>query len=85
MNVPNKNTNDKCPKCASEMIKHPSLLSMPLTSMNHSNAEGMKTTKIEDQEANFIFKFNSCKKCGFSEFYLNHSSTKVSDNSIAGF
>ena len=56
-------TNSKCPKCSGAMIKHPSLLSMPLT----SSAEGKA---IEDQDADFIFKFTSCRICGYSEFYL---------------
>ena len=36
---------------------------MPLT----SSAEGKA---IEDQDADFIFKFISCRICGYSEFYL---------------
>jgi predicted nucleic-acid-binding Zn-ribbon protein len=56
-------TDSKCPKCSGAMIEHPSLLSMPLT----SSAEGKA---IEDQDADFIFKFISCRICGYSEFYL---------------
>jgi hypothetical protein len=25
---------------------------------------------IEDQDADFVFKFISCRNCGYSEFYL---------------
>lgn len=53
----------KCPKCSGPMIEHPSLLSIPLTSI----AEGKA---IEDQDADFVFKFISCRICGYSEFYL---------------
>jgi predicted Zn-ribbon and HTH transcriptional regulator len=31
-NDSSNNTNSKCPKCSSNMVQHPSLLSMPLTS-----------------------------------------------------
>ena len=59
----------KCPKCISgDMIEHPSFLSIPITSPSKI-AEKSKTA-IEDQDANFVFKFVSCRKCGFSEFYL---------------
>ena len=59
----------KCPKCMSgDMIEHPSFLSIPITSPSKI-AEKSKTA-IEDQDANFVFKFVSCRKCGFSEFYL---------------
>jgi predicted nucleic-acid-binding Zn-ribbon protein len=70
------NNNRKCPKCSSDMIQHPSMLSMPLTSQGPQS----KTTKknrnmnIEDQDANFIFRFHSCSKCGYSEFYLTNKS-----------
>jgi predicted nucleic-acid-binding Zn-ribbon protein len=57
----------KCPKCLSgDIIEHPSFLSVPLTSRSKI-AEKAKTA-IEDQDADF--KFNSCKNCGYSEFYL---------------
>jgi hypothetical protein len=49
-----------------DMIEHPSLLSMPLTSRD---ADKSKVT-IEDQDADFVFKFISCRNCGYSEFYL---------------
>jgi predicted nucleic-acid-binding Zn-ribbon protein len=65
--------NDKCPKCHSDMIKHPSLFSMPLSSLPKTNADNDSQntkTPIEDQEAKFIFEFNSCRQCGYSEFYL---------------
>ena len=69
----------KCPKCSSDMmIQHPSLLSMPLSSLPNYT-DNMRKVNIEDQDANFIFKFKSCKKCGYSEFYLhnNGASTRV--------
>ncbi|MBV9178745.1 MAG: hypothetical protein JO297_17100 [Nitrososphaeraceae archaeon] len=65
-------TISKCPKCSSDMIQHPSSVSMPLS----SPADEMNNTRkinIEDQDANFVFKFSSCKKCGYSEFYLHNS------------
>ena len=69
----NKNNNRKCPKCSSDMVKHPSMLSMPLTSPEpqFSNNTTKENMNIEDQEANFIFQFKSCNKCGYTEFYLN--------------
>ncbi|HYZ49278.1 MAG TPA: hypothetical protein VE593_00215 [Nitrososphaeraceae archaeon] len=60
---------NKCPKCSSDMIQHPSLVSMPLSSASHENGK-IRKINIQDQDANFIFKFKSCKKCGFSEYYL---------------
>jgi predicted Zn-ribbon and HTH transcriptional regulator len=63
------NHSSKCPKCISgDMIEHPSFLSMPLTSPSKIAEE--LNTAIEDQDANFVFRFVSCRKCGFSEFYL---------------
>jgi predicted nucleic-acid-binding Zn-ribbon protein len=60
---------DKCPKCLSgDMIEHPSFLSIPYTSRS-KGAEKSKTA-IEDQDADFVFKFFSCKRCGYSEFYV---------------
>jgi predicted nucleic-acid-binding Zn-ribbon protein len=50
------------------MAEHPSFLSIPLTS-NSKIAEKSKTS-IEDQDADFVFKFISCRKCGYSEFYV---------------
>jgi predicted nucleic-acid-binding Zn-ribbon protein len=75
----NNNTNSKCPKCSSNMVQHSSLLSMPLTSSStQQNAEeDMKKMNIEDQDANFIFKFISCEKCGYSEFFLNDRGTRI--------
>ena len=69
---------NKCLKCSSDMIQHPSLVSMALSSASHENGN-MRKINIEDQDANFVFKFKSCKKCGFSEFYLpdGRSSNRV--------
>ena len=61
---------NKCLKCSSDMIQHPSLVSMALSSASHENGNKRKIN-IEDQDANFVLKFKSCKKCGFSEFYLH--------------
>jgi predicted nucleic-acid-binding Zn-ribbon protein len=64
-----KENRSKCPKCLSgDMVQHPSFLSMPFTSRSKV-AEKLKTA-IEDQDADFIFKFVSCRKCGYSEFYI---------------
>ncbi|MFL6358631.1 MAG: hypothetical protein ACJ71K_11670 [Nitrososphaeraceae archaeon] len=74
----NNKTNSKCPKCSSNMVQHSSLLSMPLTSSTQQNAqEDMKKMNIEDQDANFIFKFISCEKCGYSEFFLNDRGIRI--------
>jgi len=63
------NNSVKCPKCISgDMIEHPSFLSIPFTSPSKI-AEKLRTA-IEDQDANFVFRFISCRKCGFSEFYV---------------
>jgi predicted nucleic-acid-binding Zn-ribbon protein len=60
-------SDNKCPKCLTgEVVEHPSLLSMPLTSRI---AVGEKKA-IEDQDADFVFRFSSCRNCGYSEFYL---------------
>ena len=73
-NIDHNNNNDiqtssKCPKCISgDMIEHPSFLSVPYTSRSKT-AEKSKTA-IEDQDADFVFKFFSCKRCGYSEFYM---------------
>jgi predicted nucleic-acid-binding Zn-ribbon protein len=65
----NKENSSKCPKCLSgDMVEHPSFLSIPFTSRSKI-AEKLKTA-IEDQDADFVFKFLSCRKCGFSEFYV---------------
>ena len=73
------NNNRKCPKCSSDMMKHPSMLSMPLTSQGpQSMADTTKKNRnIEDQDANFIFRFHSCSKCGYTEFYLNEKGKRV--------
>ena len=70
------NNTEKCPKCSSDMIQHPSLLSMPLSSSSHS-AYNMKKINVEDQDANFIFKFKSCKLCGYAELYLTNSGNRI--------
>ena len=49
-----------------DMIEHPSLLSLPLTSRDTDKSE----VAIEDQDADFVFKFISCRNCGYSELYL---------------
>jgi predicted nucleic-acid-binding Zn-ribbon protein len=65
----NNSSSSMCPKCLSgDMIVHPLFLSMPLTSLSKI-AEKSKTA-IEDQDADFVFKFISCRNCGYSEFYL---------------
>ncbi len=65
----NKENSSKCPKCLSgDMIEHPSFLSIPFTSS--SKAAEKSKTAIEDQDADFVFKFFSCKSCGYSEFYM---------------
>lgn len=68
----------KCPKCSSDMIRHPSSVSMPL-SLSPGDTSNMRKINIEDQDASFVFKFGSCKKCGYSEFYLRNkgSGTRV--------
>src|SRR5919202_6827580 len=62
---------NKCLKCSSDMIQHPSLVSMALSSASHENGN-MRKINIEDQDANFVFNFSSCKNCGYSEFYLHN-------------
>jgi predicted nucleic-acid-binding Zn-ribbon protein len=65
----NKENSNKCPKCLSgDMVEHPSFLSVPYTS--RSKAAEKSKTAIEDQDAAFVFKFLSCKRCGYSEFYM---------------
>ncbi|MDQ3853259.1 MAG: zinc ribbon domain-containing protein [Thermoproteota archaeon] len=65
----NKENSRKCPKCLSgDMVEHPSFLSIPFTSRSKI-AEKLKTA-VEDQDADFVFKFISCRKCGYSEFYV---------------
>ena len=71
--------NRKCPKCSSYMIQHPSMLSMPLTSPEpQSTADTTKKNmNIEDQDANFTFRFHSCSKCGYTELYLHGKGKRV--------
>ena len=61
------------------MMQHQSLLSMPLTSqaqMSVGNAN-IKKANIEDQEESFTYRFNSCSKCGYTEFYLAEKGQRV--------
>ena len=68
-NHDDKKKSSNCPKCLSgNMVEHPSFLSIPLTS-GSKIAERSKTS-IEDQDADFVFKFISCGNCGYSEFYV---------------
>jgi predicted nucleic-acid-binding Zn-ribbon protein len=69
-------TLSKCPKCSSDMIRHPSLVSMPLSSST-DDTSNMKKMNIEDQDANFVFSFSSCKQCGYSEFYLHNKGSST--------
>jgi predicted nucleic-acid-binding Zn-ribbon protein len=65
----NKENISKCPKCLSgDMVEHPSFLSIPFTS--RSKISEKLNTAIEDQDADFVFKFISCRRCGYSEFYI---------------
>ena len=65
----NKENSSKCQKCLSgDMVEHPSYLSMPFTSRSKI-AEKSKTA-VEDQDADFVFRFVSCRKCGYSELYV---------------
>jgi predicted Zn-ribbon and HTH transcriptional regulator len=60
--------NNRCPKCQADMIKHPSLFPVPLSSLPKTianNEPEKKQIAVEDQEAKFIFEFNSCTQCGF--------------------
>lgn len=54
------------------MIEHPSLLSMPLTSRDTDKSK----VAIEDQDADFVFKFIFCRNCRYSEFYLIDGSVR---------
>jgi predicted Zn-ribbon and HTH transcriptional regulator len=75
--IPN-DAKSKCPKCSSDMVRHPSLVSMPLSS-SADDTNNVGKINIEDQDANFVFKFSSCKTCGYSEFclYNKESGTRV--------
>ncbi len=68
----NNNNKNICPKYSSEMMLHPSSLSMPLTSKTQMsvNNTNIKKTNIEDQEASFTFRFNSCSKWDIQSFTL---------------
>jgi predicted nucleic-acid-binding Zn-ribbon protein len=55
------------------------MLSMPLTSLepqSKTNATKKNMNIIEDQDANFIFRFHSCTKCGYTELYLHNKKGK---------
>ena len=71
----NNNSSSKCPKCLSgDVIMHPLFLSMPLTS--HSKIAEKSKTAIEDQDTDFVFRFISCRNCGYSGFYLVTDDTR---------
>ena len=50
-----------CPKCTLNMVDHPSLVSMPLSSPQKMGTgdNNIITANIEDQDANFTFRFRS--------------------------
>ena len=75
--IPN-DAKSKCSKCSSDMIRHSSLVSMALSS-SADDTNNVGKINIEDQDANFVFKFSSCKTCGYSEFCLHNkeSGTRV--------
>jgi hypothetical protein len=50
-------SNSSCPKCSSNMVQHPSLLSMPLGSLQKITSKDTKKVNIEDQDANFCLLF----------------------------
>jgi predicted nucleic-acid-binding Zn-ribbon protein len=67
-----------CPKCTSSMVDHPSVVSMPLSSSQEMETDANITkANIEDQDANFTFRFRSCSKCGYTEFYLGEKGKRV--------
>ena len=66
-----------CPKCSSDLLQHPSLISLPLSSLPKHIPSDTRKKNIEDQDANFVFKFSSCTKCGYTEFYLTSSAGKI--------
>jgi predicted nucleic-acid-binding Zn-ribbon protein len=66
-----------CPKCSSDLLQHPSLISLPLSSLPKHIASDTRKKNIEDQDANFVFKFSSCTKCGYTEFYLTSNESKI--------
>jgi len=57
-------------------MQHPSLLSVPLSSSIQTK-DKIKNVNIEDQDASYVFKFNTCKMCGYCEFYLINSGDRV--------
>jgi predicted nucleic-acid-binding Zn-ribbon protein len=61
------------------MVDHPSLVSMPLSSSQEMRTADntVKKANIEDQDANFSFRFRSCSKCGYTEFYLGEKGKRV--------
>jgi predicted nucleic-acid-binding Zn-ribbon protein len=65
------------------MVKHPSLLSMPFASSQKmmttttTDDNATKKVNIEDQDANFTFRFYSCSKCGYTEFYLADKGKRI--------
>ncbi|MDQ3869567.1 MAG: zinc ribbon domain-containing protein [Thermoproteota archaeon] len=70
-------SSNRCPKCSSDLLQHPSLISLPLSSLPKNTASDKMKKNIEDQDAKFIFRFNSCKKCGYTEFYLTSGAAKI--------
>jgi predicted nucleic-acid-binding Zn-ribbon protein len=61
------------------MVDHPSLVSMPLSSSQEMRTADstVKKANIEDQDANFSFRFRSWSKCGYTEFYLGEKGKRV--------
>jgi hypothetical protein len=51
------NNNSKCPKCSSNMVQHPSLLSMPLTSSSRQQQNAGEDTKKEYRRSRCKFPF----------------------------
>jgi predicted nucleic-acid-binding Zn-ribbon protein len=52
---------------------------MPLSSSQEMRTADstVKKANIEDQDANFSFRFRSCSKCGYTEFYLGEKGKRV--------
>jgi predicted nucleic-acid-binding Zn-ribbon protein len=74
--------NNICQKCSSNMVKHPSLLSMAFASSQKmmpttTDDNATLNVNIEDQDANFTFRFYSCSKCGYTEFYLADKEKRI--------
>jgi predicted nucleic-acid-binding Zn-ribbon protein len=61
------------------MVEHPALLSMPYSSSQEvATANGTaRKVNLEDQDANFTFRFSSCSKCGYTEFYINNKGKRI--------